>query len=98
MYYPSSHHQHQPRPRTYEPALAVPCLMHAQHTLLDAADALYYHVPSFISRPRRKAFPTQLRLAMSLESSAYYDDLDRPDYMCHFDMEMSYRHCAQVIK
>lgn len=63
-----------------------------------AADALYYHVPSFMGQPQPKAFPTQLRLAMSLESSAYYEDLDDPGYMCRFDMEMSYRHCSQVVK
>jgi hypothetical protein len=55
-------------------------------------------VPSFAGKPRPKAFPHQLRLAMSLESAAYYPSLDNPGYMCHFDAEMSYRTCAQVTK
>lgn len=53
------------------------------------ADLLYYHVPSHGGKPRDKAFPNQLRLAMSLESSAYYGNLDSPHYMCHFDAEMT---------
>jgi hypothetical protein len=65
---------------------------------METADALHYHVPAWLGKPRRKAFPMQLRLAMSLESSAYYEELDDPSYMCHFDAEMTYRHCAQVIK
>jgi hypothetical protein len=64
----------------------------------DTADALYYHMPSFSGRPRPKAFPNQLRVAMSLESSAYYPQLDNPAAMCHFDAEMTYRRCAQVTK
>jgi hypothetical protein len=65
---------------------------------LNTADALYYHVPSFAGKPRAKAFPNQLRLAMSLESAAYYPNLDKPSYMCQFDAEMTYRTCAQVTK
>ncbi len=65
---------------------------------LNTADALYYHVPSFAGKPRKKAFPEQLRVAMSLESAAYYPNLDSPSYMCHFDAEMTYRTCAQVTK
>lgn len=66
--------------------------------MLDAADALYYHVPAFTGQPRAKAFPNQLRVAMSLESSTYYSDLDDPRFMCQFDAEMTYRHCSQIIK
>ncbi|WIA21264.1 hypothetical protein OEZ85_000499 [Tetradesmus obliquus] len=63
---------------------------------LNAADALYYHVPSFSGMPMKKRHPNQLRLAMSLESASYYQALDSPEFMCHFDAEMTYRQCAQV--
>jgi hypothetical protein len=43
-----------------------------------------------------KRHPNQLRLAMSLESASYYQALDSPEFMCHFDAEMTYRQCAQV--
>lgn len=62
-----------------------------------AADCLYYHIPAFASSPHAKAFPNQLRLAMSLESATYYKALADPHVMCQYDAEMSYRHCAQVI-
>jgi hypothetical protein len=65
---------------------------------LKKADALYYHVPSFGGKPRAKAFPHQLRIAMSHESAAYYANLDNPNFMCQFDAEMTYRTCAQVTK
>lgn len=39
--------------------------------------------------PRPKAYPTQLRLAMSLESATYYSILNNAEAMCHFDAEMS---------
>lgn len=71
---------------------------HADEDAMNKADVLYYHVPSFSGQPRAKAFPSQLRLAMSLESAAYYQRLDDPSFMCHFDAEMSYRHCSQVVK
>lgn len=70
----------------------------ALQAYLNKADALYYHVPSFAGKPRPKAFSDQLRIAMSLESAAYYPALDSPGFMCHFDAEMSYRTCAQVVK
>jgi hypothetical protein len=72
--------------------------MHLLQEFLNKADALYYHIPSFAGKPRAKAFPNQLRLAMSLESSAYYSNLDSPSFMCHFDAEMTYRTCGQVTK
>lgn len=63
---------------------------------METADVLYYHAPSFSSRPRPKAFPEQLRLVTSLESAAYYPNMDDQQYMCQFDAEISYRRCAQV--
>jgi hypothetical protein len=75
--------------------LPVPTLINLQDEL-NKADALFYHVPTFAGQPRAKAFPTQLRVALSLESSAYYPNLDNPKYMCHFDAEMTYRTCGQV--
>lgn len=61
------------------------------------ADALHYHAPTWTHLPRRKAFPTQLRIAASLESATYYPHLDDPGYMCHFDAEFTYRHCSQAV-
>lgn len=78
--------------------LATCCSLLVLQPLVQTADALHYHVPHWLGKPRRKAFANQLRLAMSLESSAYYEELDDPSYMCHFDAEMTYRHCAQVTK
>jgi len=68
----------------------------AAQAFLNNADALCYHVPTFSGTPRAKAFPQQLRVAMSLESGAYYPQFDEPGFMCQFDAEMSYRTCAQV--
>jgi hypothetical protein len=76
-------------------AACGPCCIALQERL-NEADALYYHVPSFQGQPIAKRHPNQLRLAMSLESASYYQALDSPEFMCQFDAEMSYRHCAQV--
>lgn len=64
---------------------------------LDKADLLYYHIPTFQSgTPRAKAFPNQLRLAVNLESAAYFPAMDNATHMCQYDAEMSYRTCSQV--
>eukprot|EP00878_Enallax_costatus_P031535 GHUV01034488.1.p1 GENE.GHUV01034488.1~~GHUV01034488.1.p1 ORF type:complete len:620 (+),score=105.70 GHUV01034488.1:566-2425(+) len=73
------------------------CHITADQSHADSADALYYHIPSFSGVPRAKAFPNQLRIAMSLESAVYYTNLDNPGFMCGFDAEMTYRHCSQVV-
>lgn len=73
------------------------CVIAAQE-FLNKADALYYHLPTFSGTPRAKAFPQQLRVAVSLESGAYYPHFDAPEFMCQFDAEVSYRTCAQVTK
>jgi hypothetical protein len=65
---------------------------------LDAADALYFHLPTFNATPRAKASPHQLRIAASLESSAYVPAMDDASTMCQYDAEASYRTCAQVPK
>eukprot|EP00879_Flechtneria_rotunda_P008736 GHRR01009150.1.p1 GENE.GHRR01009150.1~~GHRR01009150.1.p1 ORF type:complete len:719 (+),score=143.14 GHRR01009150.1:255-2411(+) len=76
--------------------IPLDCHITQDQSQADTADCLYYHVPSFHGKPRAKAFQHQLRIAMSLESAAYYRHLDDPQFMCMFDAEMSYRTCGQV--
>lgn len=66
---------------------------------VDAADALYYHLPTLppVTQPDAKARPNQLRVAMSLEPGDLVPRLNDPAFMCRFDAEMSYRSCAQVV-
>jgi hypothetical protein len=77
------------------PLSLAPLVQHLQESL-NKADALYYHLPTFSGLPRAKAFPNQLRVALSLEASSITPHVADPTYMCHFDAEWSFRTCAQV--
>ena len=55
------------------------------------ADALWYHAPSACGGAPDRAFPAQIAVVMSMESSVNYHCLDDPTYMAGFDIEMTYR-------
>ena len=50
-----------------------------------------YHAPSACGQAPDRAFPDQVAIIMSMESSINYNCLDNEDYMKQFDIEMTYR-------
>jgi hypothetical protein len=50
-----------------------------------------YHAPSACGQQPERAFPDQLAIVMSMESSINYNCLDSGEYMKQFDIEMTYR-------
>jgi hypothetical protein len=57
------------------------------------ADATWHHIPHVGGSGgiTPKKHPKQLRVGMSMESSAYYGQLDDQEYMKNYDIVMSYK-------
>ena len=58
---------------------------------LTRALARRYHAPSACGQVPDRAFPDQVAIVMSMESSINYACLDDANYMKQFDIEMTYR-------
>eukprot|EP00201_Polytomella_parva_P004436 CAMPEP_0175076986 /NCGR_PEP_ID=MMETSP0052_2-20121109/23091_1 /TAXON_ID=51329 ORGANISM="Polytomella parva, Strain SAG 63-3" /NCGR_SAMPLE_ID=MMETSP0052_2 /ASSEMBLY_ACC=CAM_ASM_000194 /LENGTH=324 /DNA_ID=CAMNT_0016346305 /DNA_START=675 /DNA_END=1649 /DNA_ORIENTATION=- len=61
-----------------------------------SSDGLWYHVPTGSGVPTHRRHASQVRIAMSMESDAYYPNLKNLGFMSSFDMESSYRTCSQA--
>jgi hypothetical protein len=60
------------------------------------ASAVWYHAPSACGQAPDRAFPDQIAIVASMESSAYYNCLDDAQYMARFDIEMTYRMTSDI--
>lgn len=62
------------------------------------ADVLWYHAPHLgLGQPvANKTHTSQLRVIMSMESSAYYPQEDNPEYMAQFDVTSTYRRSSDI--
>jgi Glycosyltransferase family 10 (fucosyltransferase) C-term len=60
------------------------------------ATAIWYHAPTACGQKPDRAFPQQIAIVASMESSAYYSCLDDPNYMRQFDLTMTYRLSSDV--
>lgn len=89
----------------WAPSLIVPGFrtVHAHEDLL-GADCVIVHLPSILATNptaqlynlRRQVAPGQIWVAETLESTGNYPQLDCPDFMALFDIEMSYRQSADI--
>ncbi|GBF95372.1 glycosyltransferase [Raphidocelis subcapitata] len=74
----------------------INCTFAVGDEALRTADGLYFHVPRHPGRIMARKHEGQLRFAVSMESAHYYPWQDDPKYMCQYDVEATYRSCAQV--
>ncbi len=71
------------------------CVISHDHSRLNEADAVVFHIPNFKEFPSHKR-PGQLWVAMSMESDVNYPLQTDPAFLKNFDLCMNYRLSSDV--
>jgi alpha-1,3-fucosyltransferase 10 len=77
------------------PGCAVPCTFRAVPSS-KRATAIWYHAPHACSLKPQRAFPKQIAIIASMESSAYYRCLDDALFMSRFNITTTYRLSSDI--